>query len=145
MPLFERATSEAPPSVMPLWERYQQCLVTTDPTELALIIEKFELVAQAEVEPPAWMRAWGPHVMSRPLRTAIDPQALGAACTLKAAAVMVEAEQLMEAQALYRRVLARYSGLDLAYYVDHAKEALADLQIATSAVAAFHPDHALPR
>jgi len=145
MPLFERATAEDPPSIMPLWERYQQCLVITDPRELALLIEKLELVAQAEVEPPAWMRAWGQHVMSQPLRTAIDPQALGAACTLRAAAVMVEAEQLMEAQELYRRVLARYSSRDLAYYVDHAKEALADLQISTPAVVAFRPDRALPR
>jgi hypothetical protein len=130
---------------MPLWERYQQCLVTTDPTELALIIEKFELAAQAEVEPPAWMRAWGQHVMSQPFRTAIDPQALGAACTLRAAAVMVETEQLLEAQALYRRVLARYSSRDLAYYVDHAKEALADLQISALTTVAFRPDRALPR
>jgi alpha-D-ribose 1-methylphosphonate 5-triphosphate synthase subunit PhnH len=58
---------------------------------------------------------------------------------------MVEAEQLMEAQALYRRVLARYSSRDLAYYIDHAKEALADLQISTPAVVAFRPDRALPR
>ena len=27
---------------MPLWARYQQCLVTTDPTELILIIDQFE-------------------------------------------------------------------------------------------------------
>ena len=145
MPLFERATAEAPPSIMPLWEHYKQCLVTTDPAELTLIIDKFELAASAEVEPPSWMRAWGQHVMSQPIRTAVDPQALGAACTTRAAAVMMEAEQLMEAQALYRRVLARYSSRDLAYYVDHAKEALADLQISALATVAFRPDRALPR
>jgi hypothetical protein len=27
---------------MPLWERYQLCLVTTDPTELILIIDRFK-------------------------------------------------------------------------------------------------------
>jgi hypothetical protein len=145
MALLERSTEEASSSIMPLWERYQQCLVTTDPTELALIIEKFELAAQAEVEPPAWMRVWGQHVMSQPLRTAIDPQALGAACTLRAAVVMAEAEQLMEAQSLYRRVLSRYSSRDLAYYADRAKEALADLQISALATVAFRPDRALPR
>jgi hypothetical protein len=94
---------------MALWERYQQCLVTTDSTELVLIIDQFERVMLAGAEPPSWMWAWGPHVMRQPLRTAVDPQALGAACTLRAAAVMAEAEHLTEARALYQRVLARYS------------------------------------
>jgi hypothetical protein len=128
---------------MPLWEHYQHCLVTSDPTELALIVEKFELVERAEVEPPAWMRAWGHHVMSQPVRTAIDPQALRAACTLRAAAVMAEAEELKEAQALYRRVLARYSSREWAYYVDQAKAALVSLQDSASVVVAFRPDRAL--
>ena len=107
--LFERPTADAPPSIMPLWERYQQCLVTTDPTELVLIIDQFERVMLAGAEPPSWMRAWGDHVTSQPLRTAVDPQALGAACTLRAAAVMAEAEHPTEARTLYQRVLTRYS------------------------------------
>jgi len=143
MPFHERSTEEGSLSVMPLWERYQHCLVTTDPMELALIVEEFELVERAEVDPPAWMRAWGQHVMSQPIRTAVDPQALGAACTLKAAAVMVEAEQPMEAQALYRRVLERYSSREWAYYADRAKEALASLQDAAAAVVALRSDRAL--
>lgn len=49
---------------MPLWERYQQCLVTTGPTELVLIIDQFEYVMFAGAESPFWMRAWGPHVIS---------------------------------------------------------------------------------
>ena len=110
--LLERPTAEAPLSIMPLWERYQQCLVTTDPTELVLIIGQFERVMLAGAEPPSWMRAWGPHVMSQPLRTAVDPQALGAACTLRAAAVMAEAKHLTEARALYQRVVARYPRRD---------------------------------
>ena len=130
---------------MPLWERYQQCLVTTDPTELALIIDQFERVVSEGAEPPSWMKAWGPHVTNQPLRTSIDPQALGAACTLRAAAMMTEAEHLTEARALYQRVLERYSSRDLAYYVDLAKEALAGLQISAPAVVAFRPDRALPR
>jgi len=130
---------------MPLWERYQQCLVTTDPTELVLIIEQFERVMLAGAEPPSWMRAWGHHVTTQPLRTAVDPQALGAACTLRAAAVMAEAAQVTEAQALYQRVLARYSNRDWAYYVDQAKEALAGLQNSAPAVVALRPDRALPQ
>ena len=122
---------------MPLWERYQQCLVTTDPTELVLIIDQFERVMIAGTEPPSWMRAWGDHVLSQPLRTAVDPQALGAACTLRAAAVMVEAEHLTEARALYQRVLVRYAHHDWAYYVDQANEALAGLQDSTPAIVAL--------
>jgi hypothetical protein len=145
MSLFERPTAEAPSPIMPLWERYQQCLITTDPTELVLIIDQFERVRVAGVEPPSWMRAWGRHVMSQPLRTAVDPQALGAACTLRAAAVMVETEHLTEARALYQRVLARYAHREWAYYVDKAKEALAVLQESAPAVVALHSRAALSR
>jgi hypothetical protein len=130
---------------MPLWERYQQCLVTTDPTELVLIIDQLERVMLAGAEPPSWMRSWGDHVTNQPLRTAVDPQALGAACTLRAAAVMIEAEHLTEARALYQRVIARYSNHDWAYYVEQAKEALAGLQDSVPAVVALRFDHALPR
>ncbi len=145
IPLLDWLAVEAPPSIMPLWEHYQQCLVTTDLAELNILIEKVEQVTLAEVEPPSWMKRWGQHVMSQPVRTAVDPQALGVACTIRAAAVMMEAEQLVEAQALYRRVLARYSSRDWAYYVDQAKEALAALQGSASAVVALRPDPARSR
>ena len=135
--LLERSTADVPPSIMPLWERYQQCLVAIDYTELILIIEQFERVVSEGADPPSWMRAWGGHVMSQPLRTAVDPHALGAACILRAAAVMVEAEHMPEARALYQRVLARYSHHDWAYYVDQAKEALASLSDSAPAVIAF--------
>ena len=128
---------------MPLWERYQQCLVTTDPTELVLIIDQFERVMLAGAEPPSWMRAWGHHVMSQPLRTAVDPHALGAACTLRAAAVMAEAEHLTEARALYQRV--RYSSRDWAHYVDQAKEALVSLSDSAPAVVALRSRSASSR
>lgn len=143
--LLERQTAEVPPSIMPLWERYQQCLVTTDPAELVLLIDQFERVRLTGAEPPSWMRAWGSHVMSQPLRTAVDPQALGVACTLRAAAVMAEAEHLMEARALYQRVLARYSSRDWAYYVDQANEALVSLSDAAPAVVAFRSKSASSR
>jgi hypothetical protein len=113
--------------------------------ELVLIIDQFERVMLAGVEPPSWMKVWVPHVTNQPLRTAVDPQALGAACTLRAAAVMVEAEHLTEARALYQRVLARYSSRDWAYYVDQAKEALAGLQDSAPAVVALRPSSAPSR
>ena len=77
--------AEAPLPIMPQWERYQHCLVATDHEELGLIIEQFERVVAEGAEPPFWMKAWGDHVTNQPLRTSVDPQALGAACTLRAA------------------------------------------------------------
>jgi hypothetical protein len=143
--LLERSTAEVPPSIMPLWERYQQCLVTTDPTELFTIIDQFERALSVRTEPPSWMKAWGGHVLSQPLRTVVDPRALGAACTLRAAAVMVETEHLTEARALYQRVLARYTHSDWAYYVEQAQEALAGLQDSAPAVVALRSRAALSR
>ena len=141
--LPQRPAVEAPLSIMPLWERYQQCLVATDSTELVLIVEQFERVVSAGTEPPSWMKAWGHHVKSQPLRTSVDPQALGAACTLRAAAVMVEAQHLMEAREFYQRVLTRYPNREWAYYVDRAKEALADLQDSAHAVVALRSGRGL--
>jgi hypothetical protein len=62
---------------MPPWERYQQCLVATDPMELALIIEQFEHVASERAEPSSWVKAWGDDVRNQPLHTAVDPRAPG--------------------------------------------------------------------
>jgi hypothetical protein len=129
---------------MPLWESYQYCLAATDLTELLLILKQFERVVSEGAEPPSWMKAWGDHVANRPLRTSVDPQALGAACTLRTAAVMAETEHLTEAQALYQRVRTRYSSRDFAYYANQAREALAGLQDSAPAVAAFHPNRVLP-
>lgn len=140
--LFERPTAETPPPIMLSWEYYQRCLVTTDPLEFSLIIDQLESVMAMRAEPPSWMRAWGQHVANQPLRTAIDPQALGAACTLRAAAVMAELEHLMEARVLYRRVLARYENGEWAYYVNQATEALARLQDSTPPVVAVRSNRA---
>lgn len=90
------------------------------------------------------MKAWGDHVANQPLRTSVDPQALGAACTLRAAGVMAEAERMTEARVLHQRVLERYSKREWAYYVDQAREGLVGLQDSVPAVAAFHPNRVLP-
>jgi hypothetical protein len=55
---------------------------------------------------------------------------------------MAKAEHLMEARALYRRVLARYANREWAYYVDQAREALASLQDSAPAVVALRSDRA---
>ncbi len=140
---FERPTLDAGLPIMSLWERYQQCLVTTDSGEFVFIIDQFEQVRIARAEPPSWLGAWGRYVMSQPLRTAVDPQALGVACTLRAAAVMAEAERLTEARALYQRVLVRYSSSDWTYYVEQAKQALVSLSDPTHSLVAFRSDRAV--
>jgi hypothetical protein len=124
------------PPIMPLWERYQQCLVATDPTELLLIIDQLEQVVPAGAEPPSWMRFLGQHVTSQPFRASVDPQALSAACIIRAAAVMAQTEHLMEAQALYRRVQERYAHRDWGYYVKQAQEGLVGLEDSVPAVVA---------
>jgi len=130
--------------IMPLWERYQQCLASTNPEELVLIIEQFERAMLTNTEPPSWMRGLGHHVMSQPTRISVNPKALGAACTLKAAALLVETEHLTEARALYQRILARYTSSEWSYYVDRAKDGLAKLSTSAPPVLAFHTDQVVP-
>jgi hypothetical protein len=125
--VLEWPTEDALTFIMPLWDRYQQCLTSTNPEKLALVIDQFERVTHLDIEPPSWMRSWGEHVMGQPVRTAVDPQALGAACTLRVAALLVEGERLREARVLYQRILARYSGCDCVYYVEKARDALKSL------------------
>ena len=143
--LLERTTAELPLPIMPLWRSYQHCLAVTDPAELFLIIEQVERVVSEGAEPPSWMKAWGGHVANQPLRTSVDPQALGASCTIRAAEVMAEAARITEARALYQHVLERYSKREWVYYADQAKEALVGLQDSTPAVVAFRSDRLLPR
>lgn len=124
--------------IMPLWERYKQCVVSTSPQELISVIDQFEQARSTGAEPPSWMRAWGHHVVNQPLRSSVDPEALGAACTLRAAALLVEGDRLAEARALYQRLLSRYSHPSLAYYIDQAKAGLFSLSDARPAVIALH-------
>lgn len=134
---LDRWNGQSPPTVMPLWESYQHCLNTTDLLTLHQMVVQLEQAALPVVEPPQWMKSWGDHVAKQPLRIAVDPQALAAACTLRVAAVMAESERTADARALYDRVLARYPNPELAYYADHAKDALAALLEAAPALLAL--------
>ncbi len=138
---------EEPPSfpVMSLWEQYQQCLVATDPDKLLLIVEQLEQVMLTGPKPPAWLQSWGIQVKSQPLRTSVDPQALGAACTIRTAMVMAKQDRLSEARALYQRVVSRYAERERAYYQEQAREALASLPTSDKAVIAFRTNSASSR
>ncbi len=110
--------------IMPLWNRYQQCLATTEPAALLQIVDQIEQVTLRGPEPPSWLKSWGDHVMRQPLRTAVDPLALGAACTIQAAKVLAKQHRVPEARAFYRRVIDRYPQREWTYYHERAKQAL---------------------
>lgn len=141
--LLDRPTENAFMPIMPLWERYQQCLTSTNLEELVLVIEQFEHAALTGAAPPSWMRALGHHVRSQPIRTAVDPKALGAACTLKVAGLLVEAKRLTEARVLYQRILTRYSSSEWIYYVDQAKQELVSISDSAPALLALRSDRPL--
>lgn len=134
--LLEVPADNARIPIMPLWEKYQQCLTSTNVENLVMMIGQFEHATQYGTEPPFWMRALGPHVLNQPVRTAVHPQALGAACTLRVAALLADEKRFMEARALYQRLVTRYSDSDWAYYIEKAKEALVTLSDAPPATSA---------
>lgn len=135
--ILDRLDRDQPFSVWPLWEQYRQCLTDTDPADLLSTVERLERALLAGAEPPPWLTLLGEYVVRQPLRTAVDPYALSAACTLRTAGVMLEARRLTEACTLYQRVLARYEARELAYYREQAKEALARLEASGPAVVAL--------
>lgn len=137
--LLESPGETDPQRIMSLWERYQRCRAATDPIELSYIVQQFEAVMVSGVEPPSWLKGWGHHVRSQPIRTAIDPQVLGAACTLRAAAAMVQTDQVADARLLYERVVLRYSSADWIYYSGRARKALDRLAESRPALAASVP------
>lgn len=133
--------------IMPLWEQYQRCRVATDPDELLHLVHQFDAVMAGGVPPPAWLKGWGPHVRPQPLRTAVDPQAIGAACTLRAAVAAADRDRVADARALYERVLLHYASPDAQFYAAQAREALtrlSDLRL-TMAASSTSPRQSLPR
>jgi hypothetical protein len=117
--------SQLEPHIMPMWKQYQRCRTATDPDELIRILHHIDTVTVSGVMPPAWLKGWGPHVKPQPLRATVDPQAIGAACTLRAAARFAATSRTEDARALYERVLLHYAGPDWVYYTAQAREALA--------------------
>jgi len=124
---LDRWMAKPAPSVMPFWETYQRCMATTDADVLVQSVELLEKAHLEGSEPPDWIKIWGEHVVRQPLRTAVDPRALSAACTIRTASAMADRERPADARAFYERVIARYPDRELAYYVEQAKGILATL------------------
>ncbi len=136
-PPFLDQREERASSVMSLWRSYQQCAASDDPLLLGLLVAEFDSATMAGSEPPSWMKDWGEHVRRQPLRTSVDPHALGAACMIRAASVLAEQHRLPEARALYHKVLDRYPKHEWAYYYEQATHALSVLPPAGSPVVAL--------
>jgi len=116
------------PSVMPLWMTYQHCMTTTDVDLLLEAIGQLEEARLEGSEPPDWLKTFGgEHVGRQPVRTAVDPEELSAACTVRAARMLSMQERIPEARYLYRFVTSRYTSPAWTYYRQQANEALASL------------------
>ncbi|MGE5711573.1 MAG: hypothetical protein ACM34B_15440 [Nitrospira sp.] len=139
LPFQKRWGGESFLPVMLSWERYQQCLIVSEPIELLQIVDQIEQIMLTGPEPPSWMKSRGRQVKRQPLRTTVDPQALGAACIIRAAKVMAGQDRIFEARALYERVVSRYMQPEWAYYHGQAQEALASLPILDVALIASDP------
>jgi hypothetical protein len=122
---LDRWMAQPAPSIMPFWDTYQRCMTTTDADVLVQSVAQLENAMLEGLEPPDWMKTWGGHVARQPLRVAVDPRALSAACTIRTASVMNDQARHNEATVLYQRVLARYADREQAYYVERAKDAMA--------------------
>jgi hypothetical protein len=120
---------------MRLWGQYQECRTASDPFELRRLAEQFDGPLSVGSEPPAWLARWGDHVSKAPLRLAVDPEALGVSCTLRAAHVLGDTDHVAEAKGLYQSVLSRYSGPEWAYYLREAREGMTRLSASHPTVA----------
>ncbi len=132
-------------SIMTLWARYQQCQTASDSVELLQLVQQFDRPIASGSEPPAWLVRWGSHVAKQPLRLAVDPRALGASCTLRAAQVLSETDRVADAQALYEYLLANYSSPEWAYYRQEVREGLDRLSNVHRAVLSLRTTDSLPR
>jgi hypothetical protein len=97
---------------------------TSGPIELRELVEQFDRPMPVGSDPPAWLVRLRDHVSTQPLRLAVDPPALGMACTLRAATVLAETDHTTEAAALSRRILVRYPGHEWDHYVEEARAGL---------------------
>lgn len=134
---LDRWLTQPAASVMPLWATYQRCMATTDAELLIDSVQRLDHATFERAEPPEWLKAWGSPVAAQPLRTSVDPPALGIACTRRAAGVMAEREGFSGTRTLYQRVLTRYPGRAWVYYHEQARGSLVALPQTDPAVVAL--------
>ncbi len=126
-PLSLQQTGE-PFTVMAFWAQYQACLGTSDLETARSLADQLRQIPVRGVEPPAWIKFFGVDVAAQPLRVAVNPQALGADCALRAARLAREANLFHDAHARYHDIIKQYADSEYVYYVDQARQALIDLK-----------------
>ena len=121
---------------MPLWDIYRQCMTATDAEVSLQSLEQLEQTTLEESEPPDWVKSWGTGVAKQPLRTSIDPRALGAACSIRTAMLLTERNRPSEARALYQHIVSRYANAQWSFYRRQAEEGLNSLSSGDRALVA---------
>lgn len=118
-----------PTSFMIMWDEYQHCLTHQDLIGVMVDVDRLSRWAgQSPPSPPPLLRPVQPWVKPLPVRTAADPQAMLADCTLRAATLAKEQRLFAVAEDLYKRVSEQLPQDRYAYYVGEAKAGLEDLR-----------------
>jgi hypothetical protein len=129
---------------MSLWNTYQHCITSENLDELRADVRELAGVTQFRnsdldflVPLPSVIRR---HVSAQPIRTAADPKAMAAACSLHVADVALERGKQDLATELLTNLVDSHSSGEYAYYVQEAKATL--LRIYPSPVLISEPGNA---
>lgn len=114
---------------MTMWDEYQHCLSHHDLIEVMADVDRLSRWAGQTPSPaPPMLSPMQPWVKPLPVRTAADPKAMLADCTLRAAHLAKEQRLFAVAEDLYKRVSEQLPQDRYAYYVGEAKAGLDDLR-----------------
>lgn len=112
-----------------LWKLYEQCRAKQDLE--AVLAQEAPLAREAALNNQPQEDFPNPMMNDKtyqqPLRVVVDPKALAADCTLRAAGLAAQEGRLSKAKDLYAAVLHRYPESVYALYTDRARHGLAHL------------------
>lgn len=127
-------------NLMEQWKVYDHCR-TSDNTESvlldALVLHR-SIQEERYPELPALLRPIRRWMDPMPVRLAVDPKAMAAACTLRAADMALEHGWTDIAMQVYRGMIAAYTAPQYAYYVEQARTGLTDAVQRTETVPSSH-------
>ena len=112
---------------MELWQVYTHCQTSEDPEDV--VIDAMRLARAAATTPPEPSTLLWPiaqMVEPPPVRLSVDPTAMAAACSLRAARTAMEREWYDLAITLYRSIISTTPDAPSTYYVKRAQVGLAE-------------------
>jgi len=115
---------------MELWQIYTHCQTSEDPE--GLVVDAMRLDQAAETTPPKPLPMLEPieeMVEPPPVRLAVDPNAMAAACSLRAARTAMDRGWYDLAITLYRSIIPTAPDAPSTYYVKRAQVGLAEALI----------------